>query len=140
LYYNIYVIILLVFSDFVKNGLYSIILYRASLFPGTVLYRRKREREGVRAVTTTPYPQQTTRASVAVHGSIRSLSSLLVLQPRTASCIALFCHQGRSRVALVYSHMCGCGGSDPPLIGDHIYLQPRWLLSTATAGIFHAAT
>lgn len=103
-------------------------------------YRRKREREGVRAVTTTPYPQQTTRASVAVHGSIRSLSSLLVLQPRTASCIALFCHQGRSRVALVYSHMCGCGGSDPPLIGDHIYLQPRWLLSTATAGIFHAAT
>jgi hypothetical protein len=37
LYYNIYIIILLVFSDFVKKGLYSIILYRASLFPGTAL-------------------------------------------------------------------------------------------------------
>jgi hypothetical protein len=37
LYYNIYIIILLVFSDFVKKGLYSIILYMASLFPGTAL-------------------------------------------------------------------------------------------------------
>jgi hypothetical protein len=37
LYYNTYIIILLVFSDFVKKGLYSIILYRASLFPGTAL-------------------------------------------------------------------------------------------------------
>jgi hypothetical protein len=33
LYYNIYIIILLVFSDFVKKDIYSIILYRASLFP-----------------------------------------------------------------------------------------------------------
>jgi hypothetical protein len=37
LYYNIYIIILLVFSDFVKKGLYLIILYRASLFPDTAL-------------------------------------------------------------------------------------------------------
>jgi hypothetical protein len=37
LYYNIYIIILLVFSDFVKKGLYSIFLYRASLFPGMAL-------------------------------------------------------------------------------------------------------
>jgi hypothetical protein len=37
LYYNIYIIILLVFSDFVKKSLYSITLYRASLFSGTGL-------------------------------------------------------------------------------------------------------
>jgi hypothetical protein len=37
LYHNIYIIILLVFSDFIKKDLYSIILYRASLFPGTAL-------------------------------------------------------------------------------------------------------
>jgi hypothetical protein len=38
LYYNIYIIILLVFSDFIKRDIYSIILYRASLFPGTALF------------------------------------------------------------------------------------------------------
>jgi hypothetical protein len=40
LYYNIYIIILLVFNDFIKKGLYSIFLYRASLFPGTALVVR----------------------------------------------------------------------------------------------------
>ena len=41
LYYNIYIIILLVFSDFVKKkGLNSIILYKASLFSGTALTLR----------------------------------------------------------------------------------------------------
>jgi hypothetical protein len=37
LHYNIYIITLLLFSDFMKRDLYSKILHRASLFAGTAL-------------------------------------------------------------------------------------------------------
>jgi hypothetical protein len=37
LHYNIYIITLLLFSDFIRRDLYSIILYRPSLFAGMAL-------------------------------------------------------------------------------------------------------
>lgn len=83
-------------------------------------YRRKREREGVQCsnydtVPTTEHEGQCRRPWID--------PILVELAGFTATYGFLHCsaHQGRSRVALVYSHLCGCGGSDPPLIGDHIY-------------------